>query len=102
MYYNIYSLISKPKKEGAKVTKNTEQIVRELLKKHVKSNVNFEEISSSESLEDTGMNSIDFIKIIADIEMEYEIIFPDDELDFKNYSSIDDMVRYIDLQVALK
>lgn len=80
--------------------KNMEQVVRELLKKHIKSNINFEEISSSESLEDAGMNSIDFIKVVADIEMEYEIIFPDEELDFENFNTIDNIVRFINSQIS--
>ena len=80
--------------------KNMEQVVRELLKKHIKSNINFEEISSSESLEEAGMNSIDFIKVVADIEMEYEIIFPDEELDFENFNTIDNIVRFINSQLS--
>lgn len=80
--------------------KNIEQVVRELLKKHIKSNIDFEEISSSESLENAGMNSIDFIKVVADIEMEYEIIFPDEELNFENFNTIDNIVKFISLQLS--
>lgn len=80
--------------------KNIEQVVRELLKKHIKSNIDFEEISSSESLENAGMNSIDFIKVVADIEMEYEIIFPDEELNFENFNTIDNIVKFINLQLS--
>lgn len=80
--------------------KSMEQVVRALLKKHIKSNINFEEISSTESLEDAGMNSIDFIKVVADIEMEYEIIFPDEELDFENFNTIDNIVKFINSQLS--
>lgn len=80
--------------------KSMEQVVRALLKKHIKSNIDFEEISSTESLEDAGMNSIDFIKVVADIEMEYEIIFPDEELDFENFNTIDNIVKFINSQLS--
>lgn len=43
-----------------------------------------------------GINSFEFIKLIVEIEKEFEIEFADDDLNIEKYNSIGDLVAYIE------
>lgn len=45
---------------------------------------------------DLGINSLIFLKLVVKLENEYNIIFSNEKLDYKNFSDIDDLAGYID------
>lgn len=45
---------------------------------------------------DLGINSLIFLKLVVKLENEYNIIFANEKLDYKNFSNIDDLAGYID------
>lgn len=54
----------------------------------------------SDSLLKLGLNSITFIKLVIEIEKEFDIEFDDDALDFEKYNSVDEFCNYVDKLVA--
>lgn len=73
--------------------------IRKCLKSHVSTTVDFDALELSESLEEAGVNSIDFIKVIADIEMKFEISFSDDEVDLSQYNTLESFVQFVNSKV---
>ena len=46
-------------------------------------------------LEFIGINSIDFVKIVVDLEEYFEFEFDDEDLDYKKFEYITDICNYI-------
>lgn len=46
-------------------------------------------------LEFAGINSIDFVKIVVDLEEYFEFEFDDEDLDYKKFEYISDVCKYI-------
>lgn len=46
-------------------------------------------------LEYYGLNSIDFIRLVVEIEEKYSIVFDDENLDFVNYDSLSQLIEYV-------
>ena len=72
-----------------------EQEIRTILSNNLSSTVDFNEVSSDESLSKLGFNSVDFIKVAVELETAFEIIFGDEDLDFDNFDTIDNIVKFI-------
>lgn len=45
-------------------------------------------------IKDAGIDSLIFVRLIIDIETEYEITFPDEELNQKAYVVVGDIEKY--------
>lgn len=72
--------------------------IRESLKKHVKTTVDFDTLGLNEKLEEAGVNSIDFIKVIGDLEMKFEISFSDDDVELSQYETLESLVQFVSLK----
>lgn len=46
-----------------------------------------------------GINSLMFIKLIIEIENEFDMEFDDDDLDMENLNTFGDLIKYIDIHV---
>lgn len=57
------------------------------------------QINMTDRFEDIGVNSLNFIKFIVNIESEFGFEFEDDALNLNNYKNIMSMVDYIDKRV---
>lgn len=74
---------------------NIENRVIEIIKNAV--NISDETTIISNTLINTlKINSLNFLKIIVDIEEEYDIEFDDEELNFDGFSTIKALVEHID------
>lgn len=54
-----------------------------------------ENVSKSERFEELGINSLVFIRLLVELENEYNIEFDDDIIDFERISSISELSNYI-------
>lgn len=82
--------------------KQIEMRLRKIIEKNIEIDRPIEEVSFSESLESQGINinSISFIKLVVDIEIEFDIDFDDNDINFKHYSCLNDVVSYIEGKMA--
>jgi len=67
----------------------------QLLLKGLDTDKTAEEIDVSEELDVIGVNSINFIKFIVEIENFYDIEFDDDSLDYKHFKTVDDLIKTV-------
>lgn len=56
-------------------------------------------IELSTNLGSLGIDSINYIRVITDIESIYDFEFKDEILDFRNIDSIDVIVEYVNQQI---
>lgn len=67
---------------------NLENSVREIVKNVLELEIADDILLSDTLLESVGMNSISFIKLIVEIEKQFNIEFPDDKLLIKEVGTI--------------
>lgn len=72
----------------------------EVLKKHIESNGNVDEITDHSKISDLGINSISFIKFVVALESEFDIEFEDDSLDFNGFETIRDIANYVEKKIV--
>ncbi|MCX8130467.1 MAG: acyl carrier protein [Clostridia bacterium] len=73
------------------------EVIESKLVSIIKQNVSFiNDIDPANKLQDLGINSITFIKIVVAIEAEFGFEFNDDELNYDKFNSLSDVVKYID------
>lgn len=46
-------------------------------------------------LQNSGISSVDFIQIVVNIEMKFDIEFDDDAIIWSDYKSVDDILDYV-------
>ncbi len=54
-----------------------------------------EHLKVSSDLTDIGLNSLFFIKLVVQLEDEFDIIFDDEKLDYKSFANLDELTRYV-------
>lgn len=54
------------------------------------------EISVEDTLEDLGINSLAFIRIIIEIEEKYGFEFDDEDLNYQKFKYVKDVIEYIE------
>jgi acyl carrier protein len=74
---------------------NIEMKIRELVYKNIDMSIPMDEISINDDLTVLGMNSINAIKIIVDIESEYGFEFDDEDLNIDNFRTLNNLVSYV-------
>ncbi len=57
------------------------------------------EINHATKLSDLGLNSLLFVKFVVRLEVEFDIDFDDENMDFKNFTTLNDIVNYVEQQV---
>lgn len=72
--------------------------VEEKLKEILVSELELEEVTLNlnDKFEHLGVNSAVFIKFVVKLEDAFDIEFDDDNLDYDNFQTIADIIRYIE------
>lgn len=73
---------------------NFENNVRHVLTEILKTDEMFN-VSSQSSLEDNGLDSINFVMLIVMIEEAFDIQIPEDKLEYKNFQTIEKILDII-------
>lgn len=58
-------------------------------------------LTQTGDLAELGINSISFIKIVVDLETEFDFEFEDEALDYSKFQKLDQLIDYIVEQVRL-
>jgi acyl carrier protein len=70
--------------------------------KHIDIALNIDKISSDQYLADIGVNSINFIRMIIEIEQEYDIQFDIDKLGIESFEQVGNFIAYVDKLVRIQ
>ncbi|WP_195576567.1 acyl carrier protein [Paenibacillus sp. 1001270B_150601_E10] len=73
------------------------QRVIDLLKDNVDDPSLLDQCDPDEDLSSLGINSLTFIKLVIATEMEFGVSWSDEDLDFRNFSTINQIMNYISL-----
>lgn len=77
-----------------------EEEVRQIIKNNINKEIDIDSIFIDTNLETVGMDSIGFVKLIVDIESEFDIEFPDDKLLFAQAGTIRELCNIIETCVG--
>ena len=55
-----------------------------------------DEFGNSDSLRDWGLTSLKFVELIISVEDEFQIEIPDEDIDRRRFSSVDNIVKYVE------
>lgn len=69
--------------------------LREILKGYLYFTAPIEEIDPEANLENYGLDSFMYIKLVVTLENEFQIEFDDEALDFRKFSTIKSITSYI-------
>ena len=69
--------------------------IKEIIAGHVDNALNVNDIKSGDFLDNIGINSINFIRIVIEIENEFGISFDVDYLGFEVYENIQALLDYV-------
>jgi len=69
--------------------------IKEIIAGHVDIALNVNDIKSGDFLDNIGINSINFIRIVIEIENEFGISFDVDYLGFEVYENIQALLDYV-------
>ncbi|NDI34214.1 acyl carrier protein [Chengkuizengella sediminis] len=71
--------------------------VLNMLKENLEENegVAIDQLGLDDDLSILGVNSMTFIKLVIAAEMEFGMTWDDEELDFRNFSTINNIINYI-------
>lgn len=53
-------------------------------------------VNGSSALASLGLNSLLFIKFVVRLEVEFDIDFDDENMDVRNFTTINDIVAYVE------
>lgn len=76
-----------------------EMKVRQIIKNNLKTKVPVETIGGDELLDSFGISSMNFIRIIVEIENEFGFAFTNETLKFEDLNTLNKLVAHIALQV---
>lgn len=76
-----------------------EMKVRQIMKDNLKTKVPVEAIGGDELLDSFGISSMNFIRIIVEIENEFGFTFTNETLKFEDLNTLNKLVAHIALQV---
>ncbi|SCY96038.1 acyl carrier protein [Alkaliphilus peptidifermentans] len=82
--------------------KDIEDKFKELMVEYAIVTVPPEEINMDEKIENTFVNSILFIKIVVALETEFQFEFEDEDLNADSYTTLHDIVRYVENKIKSK
>ncbi|GFN33013.1 acyl carrier protein [Paenibacillus xylaniclasticus] len=55
-----------------------------------------EEIGPDEDLAQFGVNSVTFIRLVLALEMEFDVSWEDDNLQYQNFLTLNNIVQYVE------
>ena len=70
--------------------------IREILTKHSRLNIDFNEIAEDADLYEAGLTSLTTVNIMLAIEDEFDIEFPDSKLNRQTFDSIESLVEVVE------
>lgn len=76
--------------------KSVESVLKSIISDTFEENSSIEDIGLDSPLNDIGINSISFIKIVVAIESEFNIEFEDEYLEYSKWNTLNDIISYID------
>lgn len=71
----------------------------EILREVLEIEPEIEKLTTKSSLSDLGINSVDFIKLLVKIEMEFGIEIEDENLSEDLYETIDDLLNFVECKI---
>ena len=77
------------------MTQLLERRVKEILSSHVDVAVDIERIDENTFLDTIGVNSINFIRTVLDIEGEFNFQFDIDHLGYENFGTVKNLISYV-------
>jgi acyl carrier protein len=75
------------------------QIVLTIIKESIENEI-IDPIVLEDDLSSIGVNSITFIKIVVDLETEFDFEFDDEMLSYKSFPTINSLVEYVDSKLS--
>lgn len=75
------------------------QIVLTIIKESIENEI-IDPIVLEDDLSSIGVNSITFIKIVVDLETEFDFEFDDEMLSYKSFPTTNSLVEYIDSKLS--
>lgn len=75
------------------------ECIRNIIRKNIESTENIEHIKNDDELSDFGLNSISFVKVVAEIEKVFGIEFEIEVMLAKKFKTIDAFVSYVDYKM---
>ena len=75
------------------------QIVLTRIKESIENEI-IDPIVLEDDLSSIGVNSITFIKIVVDLETEFDFEFDDEMLSYKSFPTINSLVEYVDSKLS--
>ncbi len=75
------------------------QIVLTRIKESIENEI-IDQIVLEDDLSSIGVNSITFIKIVVDLETEFDFEFDDEMLSYKSFPTINSLVEYVDSKLS--
>ncbi len=76
-----------------------EQKLRDILKNNFEDPEVVDNISLDDNLTTYQLNSVSFIKIIVEIENEFDIEFDDEEISIETFETLEDVIHCIERKV---
>lgn len=70
--------------------------IRQILAKHSRLDLDFEQLEESANLYDKGLTSLTTVNIMLAIEDEFDIEFPDSKLNRQTFQSIDSLAEVVE------
>ena len=75
--------------------------VVEILSAHSNMNNIYQYFDENDDLTILGMNSIEFIKMVIDLEKEFKFTFNDEDLEHSNFISLSSLCNYVEKHMKL-
>lgn len=76
--------------------------IKQVIAKHIDIAMDIDKINQDTFLDEIGVNSINFIRMIIEIEEEYEIQFDIDMLGLESYEKVGNFIAYVEKLVGTK
>lgn len=78
---------------------NTEIVLNIITKVLDESGIKIDSVGIEEKLDDLGINSLSFIKIVVAIEEQFKIEFDDEDLTKIKFKFVKDIINYVNLKL---
>lgn len=74
--------------------------LKEILKRELELTDQIDELQLGDSLNSIGLSSVSFIKLIVAIENQFDFEFEDEDLNYKVFQTLQDVVNYVEKRIA--
>ncbi|MGX5556870.1 phosphopantetheine-binding protein [Bacillus cereus] len=70
--------------------------LKEILKRELELTDQIDQLQLKDSLNSIGLSSVSFIKLIVAIENQFDFEFEDEDLNYKVFQTLQDIVNYVE------